>query len=93
MARTKQAPEVTSDENFRRELRSRQGYYDLMSQLALAKHSGIPQSTLSKRLAKPDNFTVEELRKLVGSIKPDPAVMLDFLGYAPKDIRKMMEVR
>lgn len=91
MSRTKNIPEINAGDNFRREVRVRQGYYDLMTQTALSEHAGIPQSTLSKRLAKPEDFTVEELRKLIGAIKPDPAVVLFLLGYAQKDIKKMKE--
>ena len=91
MGRAKKTPDMAAGDNFRREVRMRQGYYDLMTQMALSEQIGIPQSTLSKRLAQPENFTVEELRRLVGGIKPDPFVMLGLLGYEAKDIRKAKE--
>ena len=91
MGRTKKTPDAVAGDSFRREVRIRQGYYDLMTQMALSQQVGIPQSTLSKRLAQPDNFTVSELRRVVSGIKPDPFVMLSLLGYEAKDIRKAKE--
>lgn len=87
MSRLRKAPEEHSDDKFRREIRMKQGYYDLMTQTELAASCDIPQSTLSKRIAKPENFTVAELRKLIGTITPDPLVILSLLGYSTKDIK------
>ena len=82
---------VYAEEDFRKEIRIRQGHYDLMSKQALAEHTGMPRTTLAKRLADPSGMTVEELRKLVNAIRPDPAVVLILLGYEKKDIKKMRE--
>lgn len=89
MSRLRRAPEELAMDNFRREIRVRQGYYDLMSQRELAASSGIPQSTLSKRFASPGNFTVDELQKLVAALAPDPFVMLQLLGYSDKQIARI----
>lgn len=78
-----------ANDNFRREVRMRQGYHDLMTQTELADCAGIPQSTLSKRLAQPENFTVEELRKLVSAISPDPYILLELIGCPSKEIARM----
>ena len=87
MPRIKQKADAYADEDFRREVRSRQGYYDLMSQQALAEQADIPRPTLRKRLLEPESMTVGELRKLVKTIKPDPNVLLILIGYTPKDLR------
>ena len=87
MSRPRKEPEELADDKFRREIRIKQGYYDLMTQRDLAGSCGIPQPTLCKRLAKPENLTVAELRKLVGAITPDPLVILGLLGYTAKDIK------
>lgn len=89
MSRQKQAPEENAKDLFRREVRVRQGYCDLMSQNQLSASSGIPQSTLSKRLAEPDNFTVAELRKLIETLSPDPLAVLRLVGYSTKDVAKL----
>lgn len=87
MSRPRKAPEEHADDKFRREIRVKQGYYDLMTQTELAASCDIPQPTLSKHLAKPEYFTVAELRKIIGAIAPDPLVVLSLLGYSTKDIR------
>ena len=89
MSKLKKAPGELAKENFRREIRIRQGYYDLMTQRELAGSAGIPPSTLCKRLATPEDFTVEELQKLVVAIAPDPLVMLQLLGYSEKQIARL----
>ena len=89
MSKLRRTAEQTAQDNFRREIRIRQGYSDLMSQRELATSSGIPQSTLSKRFACPENFTVEELQKLVATLTPDPYVMLGLIGYSDKEIARM----
>lgn len=87
MSRPRKAPEEHADDKFRREIRVKQGYYDLMTQTELAVRCDIPQSTLSKRIAKPENFTVAELRKIINTITPDPIIVLGLLGYSTKDIK------
>ena len=87
MSRPRKEPEELADDKFRREIRMKQGYYDLMTQRELAGSCGIPQPTLCKRLAKPENLTVAELRKLIGAITPDPLVILSLVGYSAKDIK------
>lgn len=78
-----------AEDAFRREVRSRQGYYDLMSQQALADAADIPRPTLRKRLLEPAGMSVDELRRLVKVIKPAPAVVLSLLGYTSKDLKAL----
>lgn len=89
MPRIKQYEEKYAENDFRTEMRVRQGYYDLMSQHALAEAVGIPRPTLRKRLLDPGSMSVEELRKLVRAVKPDAGVVLKLLGYTSKDIKKL----
>lgn len=89
MSLPRRTEEQKAKDNFRREIRMRQGYYDLMTQRAVADSTGIPQSTLCKRLAAPEDFTVAELQKLVGALTPDPYIMLQLIGYPDKAIAKM----
>ena len=91
MPRLRQLEGKYAEEDFRREIRIRQGYYDLMSQQALAEHAGLPRTTLAKRMAAPAGMTVEELRKLVVAIEPDPAIVLGLLGYKKAAIKKLMD--
>lgn len=91
MSRPRLPPEENAADKFRREIRIKQGYYDLMTQRELATSADIPQSTLCKRLASPDDFTVAELRKLVDAIEPDPLVVLSLLGYPSKIIKRLKD--
>ena len=88
MPRIKQKEQQYADDDFRTEVRIRQGYYDLMSQQALADASGIPRPTLRKRILEPETMTVEEFRKLIATICPDPGAVLRLLGYSSKDIKR-----
>lgn len=85
MSKLKKVSDPEAD--FQREVRVKQGYYNLMTQRALAESSGIPQSTLSKRLANPEDLTVAELRKLVASIIPDPVAILALVGYDERSLK------
>ncbi len=51
MPRIPQHAEKYAREDFSREVRRQQGYYDLMSQRALAEAAGIPRSTLREKAA------------------------------------------
>lgn len=91
MAKTMYQERLDAENEFRREVRVRQAYYDLTSQSALGEDCGIPQSTLSKRFSKPENLTVAELRKLNSSLHLDPGAVLGLLGFSKKEIRKYRE--
>ena len=88
MPRIRQKEREYADNDFRTEVRIQQGRYDLMSQQALADAAGIPRPTLRKRLLEPETMTVEEFRKLIATICPDPVAVLRLLGYSSKDIKR-----
>ena len=88
MPRIAQNAERYAEEDFRREVRCKQGYYDLMSMTDLANETGIPRTTLSKRLSTPAGMSVAEIRKIVAALHPDPAIILALLGYKVKEINR-----
>ena len=88
MPRIHQNQDKYAAEDFRREIRSKQGYFDLMSQQALADAAGIPRPTLRKRLLEPEGMLIEELRKLIATLHPDIATVLPLLGYSAQEIKK-----
>lgn len=92
MPRLNQHSERYAQEDFSREIRKQQGYYDLMSQRALAEAAGIPRSTLREKLLAPDKLEVSEIRKLVKAIRPDPVILLAFLGYGKQDLKKIKNI-
>ena len=58
----------------------------------LSHRCNISAPTLSRRLSDPLDFTVEELQRIVGVLKPDPMIILSLLGYSKKEVRKAFEV-
>lgn len=88
MPRIKQYADKYAVEDFRKEVRVRQGERDLMSKQALAEAIDIPRTTLVKRLTDPMGMTFGEFKKLNQTVHPDPGVVLALLGYTGKDINK-----
>lgn len=87
MPRIKQYADKYAAEDFRKEVRIRQGERDLMSKTALAEEADLARTTLTKRLAEPMGMTFGEFRKLKSAVNLDPAVVLRLLGYDAKEIR------
>lgn len=91
MPKIRQNEEKYAAEEFRKEVRVRQGENDLMSKTSLAEAVDIPRTTMTKRLADPLSMTFAEFKKINIAIHPDPGVVLALLGYTGKEIRKFKE--
>lgn len=91
MPRIRQEAEKYAAEDFRKEVRIRQGENDLMSKSVLAEAAGMPRTTLTKRLNEPMSMTFGEFKNINHAIHPDPAVVLSLLGYTSKEIRRFRE--
>ena len=91
MPRIHQYEERYAVEDFRREIRCRQGYYDLMTVQAVADAVGIPRSTLHTKLREPESLGVEDLRKLIPVLHPDPRAVLALVGYTAKEINQFFK--
>ena len=74
-------------EDLLREIRKGQGANGLMSCRSLADACGIPYQTLLRRLQRPEDFTLGEIKKLIKSVPVDPFVLLSFVGLREKDLR------
>ena len=90
MPRIRQYAEKYSREAFQKEIRRKQGERKLMSVRALARETEIPATTLGPKLEDPDKLKVEDLKRLVAALSPDPAAVLGLLGYDSKTIRRYM---
>ena len=88
MPRIRQKAIQYTEEDFREEIRRRQGACDVMTVRALARLIDMPHTTLGYKLRDPNLLTVEDLRKLVGALKPDPKTMLLLMGYSASEIKK-----
>ena len=91
MPRIRQYATKYANEDFRAEVRQRQGLYNLMTIKALAEHIGMPRGTLGVKLKDLNKWTVEDLRKLIAGLKLNPAAVLGLLGYSQKEIKKSLE--
>lgn len=85
MARWDANPDQEAREAFRREIKSRRAYAD-MTQSRLADELGVVPSAVSDMLSNPDKITAARMRKIVRLLRPDPIVVLMFLGYTKKDL-------
>lgn len=90
MARIKQYAEKYAVEDFKKEVRMRQGERDLMSKTALAEAADLPRTTVTKRLEEPMTMTFGEFRKLNEAVRLDPVAVLPLLGYTGKEIKKLL---
>lgn len=88
MPRIKQLADKYAREDFAKEIRRKQGEMELMSIRSLAEAADIPPSTLGPKLREPDKLDVVDLRKIVKTLSPDPAVILRLLGYETKTANK-----
>lgn len=88
MPRIHQYDEKYATADFQAEIRRQQGYYDLMTVQALAQAVGIPRSTLHPKIHNPHKLDVEDFRKLVPVLHPDPRAVLALLGYTKKEINQ-----
>lgn len=90
MPRIGQYADKYAADDFRKEIRIRQGEHDLMSTSALAEAADIPRTTVIKRLSDPSSMTFAEFRKLNQTVHPDPVAVLPVLGYTIKDLKKLL---
>jgi predicted transcriptional regulator len=87
MPRIRQNAQIYAEDDFRRALRHSMVDAGMDSQREVADASGIPASTLCKRLNQPGGLTVDEMRQLFAVVRPPVPVLLALLGY-PADKRE-----
>lgn len=93
MPRIRQYAVQYAESDFKKEIfRCCAERYEEVSIRALARETGIAQTTLNTRIRHDvSNLDVSELRRIVPVLKPDPAVILKLLGFSGEDIRKFKE--
>lgn len=87
MPRIRQYAEKYSNEDFLREIRSKQGYYNLRTQEELGNAIGLPKSTMRKRLINPESLTIQDLRSMIRVLNLSPVAVMKFLGWSDKAIK------
>ena len=88
MPRISQYAEAYARTDFQKAIGRAQVDADLTQKKMLAEVSGIPYSTLWKRLASPEEMSLEQFRKLLKVIPIPAEALLAFVGYDIKKIKK-----
>lgn len=91
MPRIRQNEEQYAVDDFRKEVRSKQGYYGFVSVRSLAAEMDMSHATLNPKMNDPLKLGVPDLRKLVRTLHPDIGVMLSLLGYSRQEIKRFKE--
>lgn len=91
MPRIKQFADDYARKDFQKAIGRAQVDADLTQKKMLAEASGIPYSTLWKRLENPEDMTMREYAKLLSVIPVPAEALLAFVGYKLKEIRKAQE--
>lgn len=89
MPRIRQYAERDAKKDFQKAIGRAQVDVDLTQKKMLAEASGIPYSTLWKRLESPEDMSLAELKKLL-AVLPIPAdALLAFVGYQIKKEKQL----
>lgn len=93
MPRIKQYATQYAEADFKREIfRCLADRYDEVSVRALARETGISQSTLNNKIRHShNNLDVGELRKIVPLLNPNPGIILKLLGFTTAQIKRFKE--
>lgn len=91
MPRIRQYAQDYARQDFLNEIRERQGSLNLMDVKSLSGASGIPYQILLRRLKNPDDLTLGETRKLCESIRLNPIVLMNYLGFPTGALKKLIE--
>ncbi len=90
MARSKVNPNEAARAAFKQEVRVKRAVYNVR-QCDLADELNIGGPRMSALLANPDDLSAGRLREIIRVLRLEPEVVLAFLGYTQKDIRKLTE--
>ena len=91
MSRPRRDPDEVRVEKFKKAVAHSQVDAGLPRLKNLADATGIPYSTLWKRLDQPDNLTVGQLRSIISTTSLDPAAVLELVGYSRKEALRVLE--
>lgn len=90
MPRLRQNADEYRKKDFASAVRSRLAGLEL-EQHDLAIHLGVSDGTVSVMLKDPDKMPVSRLMKVIAFLELEPEAALKFLGYATKNIKKVIQ--
>lgn len=88
MPRIRQKAQTYAEEDFLREVLSRCAWAGIKNNEALGDALGVSGNTVGNFKRDPGRIRVDILRQMVQKLKLDPFIVLCFLGYTTKDVRK-----
>lgn len=91
MPRIRQYAERDAKKDFQKAIGRAQVDAEMTQKKGLAEASGIPYSTLWKRLENPEDLSLAQFKQLLAVIPIPAEALLTFVGYSAKDIRKLQE--
>jgi hypothetical protein len=89
MPRIRQKAEQYAEADFFRELEARKGWNDCQTNRAFSKVIGVCEKTVTNFERDPDSIRLGMFRSITKRLKPDPRIVLKFLGYSDQDIKKI----
>lgn len=88
MPRIRQKAEEYAQTDFLKEVESRCVWAGLKNNEDLANKVGVSAGTIGNIKRDPGRLRVDILREMIRQLKLNPSIVLCFLGYSSKDIRK-----
>lgn len=88
MPRIRQCADKYKKEDFLREIDAQCAWNGIKTQESLGKFLGVSAMTITNFRREPELRQISLLQSVVKKLKPDPELVLLFLGYSSQDIKK-----
>ena len=91
MPRIRQLADQYADKDFWTEIDRQSGAMGLKSNAKIGKAVDVTGACIGNYRKEPDKIQVRTMRKIVEVLKPNIPVLLRFLGYSEKEIRRFAQ--
>lgn len=88
MPRIRQLADQYAQSDFIREINARSAWEGMEKNDDLGKALGVTGQSIGNYKRDPGRIQLKTMQKLVKALKPNPAIVLRFLGYSNQEIRK-----
>lgn len=89
MPRIRQKAEQYAEDDFFRELEARKGWCGYRTNREFSKLLGVCEKTITNFERDPDSIRLGTFRAITKNLRPNPRIILKFLGYSDQDIKKI----
>lgn len=90
MPRIRQKAEQYIQEDFFREIEARKGWYGCQTHAEFGKLIGVCAKSITNFERDPDSIRLGTFREIIRKLRPNPKIILKFLGYSDQDIKKIV---